>query len=252
MPAKALEGNQFFRKGSRTSLTRHELKEQLQHDHFTESVSRTLGYASSHRQRLTQWGIVVAVAAVVIAGAFFVNSHRRALRQKDLQTAFTVLDAQVGPPNEYVKTFATQDEKLRASIKALSLVAAKDAGTREGFFAQYYLGTLKAQKNDVKGAEADLRTVANSGSDSAALAKIALAQLYLSSKRTSEAQELLRSIVNKPTDLVSKAQAEVLLAQLDASANPQQAKQILQKLKSSNADPAVGRAADELSAQLAK
>jgi hypothetical protein len=84
------------------------------------------------------------------------------------------------------------------------------------------------------------------------LAKIALAQLYLSSKRTSEAQQLLRSLVNKPTDLVSKGQAEVLLAQLDASANPQQAKQIIQKLKTSSTDPAVGRAADELSAQLAK
>ncbi len=233
-------------------MTRHELKEQLQHDHFTESVSRTLDYASTHRQRLTQWGIVVAIAAVVIAGAFFISSHRRALREQDLQNAFAVLDAQVGPPSDYSKTFATQEQKLQASIKALAQVAAKDAGTREGFFAQYYLGTLKAQRNDIKGAEADLSTVAKSGSDSAALAKIALAQLYLSSKRTSEAQQLLRSLVNKPTDLVSKGQAEVLLAQLDASANPQQAKQIIQKLKNSSTDAAVGRAADELSAQSAK
>jgi predicted negative regulator of RcsB-dependent stress response len=233
-------------------LTRHELKEQLQHDTFTESVSRTLVYASTHRQRLIQWGIVVVIAAVVIAGAFFINSHRRALREQDLQAAFAVLDAQVGPPSEYGKTFPAQNAKLQASIKALAQVAAKDAGTREGFFARYYLGTLKAQNNDLKGAEADLSTVAKSGSDSAALAKIALAQLYLSSKRTSEAQELLRSLVNKPTDLVSKAQAEVLLAQLDASVHPQQAKQIIQKLKSSSTDPAVGRAADELSAQLAK
>jgi predicted negative regulator of RcsB-dependent stress response len=233
-------------------LTRHELKEQLQHDTFTESVSRTLGYASSHRQRLTQWGIVVAIAAVLFAGAFYINSHRRALRERDLQSAFAVLDAQVGPPSEYGKTFPTQEAKLQASIKALGQVAAKDAGTREGFFALYYLGTLKAQNNDSKGAVADLQTVAKSVSDSAPLAKIALAQLYISSKRTSEAQELLRSLVNKPTDLVSKGQAEVLLAQLDASANPQQAKQIIQKLKSSNADPAVGRAADELSAQLVK
>jgi predicted negative regulator of RcsB-dependent stress response len=188
----------------------------------------------------------------LFAGALFINSHRRALREQDLQAAFAVLDAQVGPPSEYGKTFPAQNAKLQASIKALAQVAAKDAGTREGFFARYYLGTLKAQNNDLKGAEADLSTVAKSGSDSAALAKIALAQLYLSSKRTSEAQELLRSLVNKPTDLVSKAQAEVLLAQLDASVHPQQAKQIIQKLKSSSTDPALGRAADELSAQLTK
>jgi predicted negative regulator of RcsB-dependent stress response len=233
-------------------LTRHELKAQLQHDQFAESVSHALTYASSHKQRFVQSGIVAAVLVIIAVAAVWFNSYRRSLREQDLQSAFNILDAQVGPPNEYVKTFATQDQKLQASIKVLSDVAAKDAGTREGFLAQYYLGTLKAQKNDLKGAEADLRTVANSGSDSAALAKIALAQLYIQSKRTAEAQDLLRSLVNKPTDLISKSQAQVLLAQLDAGVNPQQSKEILQRLKTSNPDPAVTRAADQLSAELAK
>jgi predicted negative regulator of RcsB-dependent stress response len=233
-------------------LTRHELKEQLQHDQFTDSVSTALGYARSHKQRLAQWGTIVALLGILAIAALWFNSYRRAGREQDLQAAFTVLDAQVGPKNEYVKTFATQDEKTAASIKALAQVAAKDAGTREGYLAQYYLGTLKAQKGDMKGAEADLRTVAASRSQSAALAKIALAQLYIASKRTSEAQDLLRSIVNKPTDLVSKGQAEVLLAQLMSQTNPAEAKRILQRLKTPGTDPAVTRAADQLSAQLNK
>ncbi len=233
-------------------MTRHELKEQLQHDHFSDSVSNALNYASSHKQRLIQWGVAAAIALIVIVGVIWFNSYRRSLREQDLQAAFTILDAQVGPPNDYVKTFATQDEKTQASMKALAHVAAKDAGTREGSLAQYYLGTLKAQKGDSRGAETDLRAVADSGTDSAALAKIALAQLYISSKRTSDAQALLRSLVNKPTDLVSKSQAEVLLAQLDQTVNPKQSKEILQRLKASNPDPAVSRAADQLSTQLAK
>jgi len=233
-------------------LTRHELKDQVQHDQFTDSVSTALNYASSHRQRFIHWGVTAAVVAILIAGAIWFNSYRRAQRERDLQAVFSVLDAQVGPHNDYVKTFATQDEKLQASIKALSGVVAKDGGTREGYLAQYYLGTLKVQKNDAKGAEADLRAVASSSSDSAALAKIALAQLYIASKRTADAQNLLRSLVNKPTDLVSKSQAEVLMAQLVSSVNPQEAKHILQGLKTPNASPAVTRAADQVSAQLTK
>ncbi len=233
-------------------MTRHELKDQVQHDQFTDSVSTALNYASSHRQRFIHWGVTAAVVAILIAGAIWFNSYRRAQRERDLQAVFSVLDAQVGPHNDYVKTFATQDEKLQASIKALSGVVAKDGGTREGYLAQYYLGTLKVQKNDAKGAEADLRAVASSSSDSAALAKIALAQLYIASKRTADAQNLLRSLVNKPTDLVSKSQAEVLMAQLVSSVNPQEAKHILQGLKTPNASPAVTRAADQVSAQLTK
>ena len=233
-------------------MTRHELKEQLEHDQFTESVSSALEYASAHQQNLIRWGIVAGVAVLLVAAAVWFNSYRRAQRQRDLQAAFAIVDAQVGPPNEYSKTFATQDEKNRASIKALSDVVAKDGGTAEGYLAQYYLGTLKAQQGDLKGAESDLSKVASSGTDSAALAKIALAQVYLSTNRTSQAQELLRALVNKPTDLVSKGQAQILLAQIDASANPQQARQILQTLKGPKTDPAVSRAADQLSAQIAK
>ncbi len=233
-------------------MTRHELKEQLQHDQFTDSVSYALHYASSHKQRLTQAAILAVIAAAIAGCLFWFNAHRRTLRQQDLQKALVTVDAQVGPPNEYAKTFATQDEKTKASIKALAAVVAKDGGTREGFFAQYYLGTLKAQNNDSKGAESDLRAVANSGSESAPLAKIALAQLYIASKRTSEAQELLRSLVNKPTDLVSKSQAQILLAQTDATANPAEAKKILQQLKASKEDPAVTRAAEQLASQLTK
>lgn len=233
-------------------MTRHELKEQLEHDQFTETVSSALEYATSHKQRLMQWAIVAGIVVVLVIAAVWFNSYRRGQRQRDLQAAFAILDAQVGPPSEYAKTFATQEEKTRASIKALSDVVAKDGGTAEGDLAQYYLGTLKAQQGDLKGAEADLSKVASSRSESAALAKIALAQVYLATNRTAKAQEVLRSLVNKPTELVSKAQAQILLAQAEATVNPKEAKQILQSLQGPKTDPAVSRAANQVLAELAK
>ena len=167
--------------------------------------------------------------------------------------ALSVLQAQVGPPSEYAKTFLTEEVKQQAALKALSGIVAKYSGTREGLIAQYYRGTLKAQRDDLNGAQSDLRVVADSRSECAPLAKIALAQLFAGQKKTGEAQNLLRSIVNAPTDLVSKAQAQILLAELDQTVNPREAKDILKSIeKADRQRPAVTRAADEVSAQLSK
>jgi len=235
-------------------LTRHELKEQLQHDHFTDAVSHVFTYTQTHRQQVTRWVITGLVILVIAGGAFWYASYRSSVRQRDLQAAFDVLETPLATANPSAegKTFPSDQAKRDASMKALADVVAKDGGTREGFVAQYYLGTLKAQNGDSKGAEADLQAVANSSSQCAPLAKIALAELYAGQNRTSEAQNLLREIINKPAELVSKAQAQILLARLEGSTNPQEAKKILQSLKKPNQDPAVARAADQISAQLAK
>jgi lipopolysaccharide biosynthesis regulator YciM len=230
-------------------LTRHELKEQLQHDHFTDAVSGAVIYARDHRQNVTRWAIGLGIALIVAGAAIWYSTYRNSLRQQDLENAFAVLEAPVGAPSQLGKTFATQDAKNKASMKVLQDLVAKDGGTRQGLIAQYYLGTVKAAQQDAKGAEADLQNVANSSSECAPLAKIALAQIYAGQNKTQQAQALLREIINKPTDLVSKAQAEILLAHLDATSNPQEAKKLLQSL-SAEKDPAVARAASQISAQL--
>lgn len=232
-------------------MTRHELKEQLQHDHFTDAVSGVVIYARSHREKVIRWSIVLGIVLILGGGAFWYATYRNAVRQQDLQDAFAILEAPVGAPSQLGKNFATQDEKTQASIKALQDVVAKDGGTRQGLIAQYYLGTLKAAKQDAKGAENDLQAVANSSSECAPLAKIALAQIYSGENRMREAQALLRDIISKPTDLVSKAQAEILLAHLDETSNPQEAKKLLQSLRAET-DPAVTRAVQQISSQLNK
>ena len=164
-------------------MTRHELKEQLQHDQFTDAVSGALGYARAHRQNVIRGAIALVVVLLLLGGGYWYFSHQRSLRQQDLGAALTVVDTPVGPPNDYGKTFPTEEAKQTAARQALSGVVSKYPGSREGLIAQYYLGTLKAQANDAKGAEADLHTVADSTSEVAPLARIALAQVYLSEKK---------------------------------------------------------------------
>jgi lipopolysaccharide biosynthesis regulator YciM len=200
---------------------------------------------------LIQWGIAAGVVLALGCGIWWYMSYQRSLRQQDLSAALSIMDASVGPSNDYAKTYATEDAKQQALIQALSGVVKKDAGSREGRIAQYYLGALKARTNDVKGAESDLRAVADSKSETSPLAKIALAQLYVGQNRLAEAQGLLRSLINSPTDLVSKAQAQILLAQLTQTTDPKESKAVLQSIdKTARQRAAVSRAAETLSAQL--
>jgi Tetratricopeptide repeat-like domain len=232
-------------------LTRHELKEQLQHDRFTDTVSDVVGYAASHRQQLIRW-VTIGVLVLVIAGAaFFYAKYRSSVREQDLDHAFAIADRPVGPGAPGANPFPTEDAKNQALMKAFSNVVAKDAGSSEGLIAQYYLGTLKAKKGDLKGAESDLSRVADSSVRVAPLAKIALAELYAGDNNMSQARSLLQSLIDKPTDLVSKAQAQILLARLEQNTNPQQAKKLLQSVTAESKDPVISRVAQQVSTEIA-
>jgi hypothetical protein len=234
-------------------LTRHELKEQLSHDQFTDSVANVVNYTATHRNQVIRWVILGLAVLALVVGVLWYNSSRRAARQADLQAALAVVEAPVGANGTSGKTFSTQSEKNKAAEKALSEVMAKNGDSREGMIAQYYLGTLKAQDGDAKSAETNLQKVANSSSEVSSLARIALAELYAGQNRTSEAQTFLRQLINKPDNLVSKSQAELLLAQLLASSNPAESQKLIQGLKKApGQSQAVTRAADQIAGQSGK
>ena len=233
-------------------MTRHELKEQLQHDRFTDTVSEVVSYAGSHRQELIRWVIVCVAVLVIAGGAFWYAKYRQSLREQDLNRAFAVADRPVAPAAPGVSNFPTQDAKDQAAMKAFSDVVAKDSGSDEALIAQYYLGTLKAKKGDTKGAEAALTPVANSSVSVAPLAKVALAQMYSGEKKITQARTLLQSLIDKPSALVSKPQAQILLAQLEQSTNPKQAQKLLQSATAESKDPVVDRIAQQVSSQIKK
>lgn len=229
-------------------MTRHELKDQLQHDRFSDAVSGAVVYASSHRKNLIRGAIALGVIGIIVGVALWYSSYRRSIRRDALETALVVAQAPVGQASQSGKSYPTEQAKQDASIKALSEVVTKYGGSEEGSIAEYYLGTVKAQKGDSKGAEQDLKAVADSGNEFAPLAKVALSQLYASENRMADAEALLRGIANKGSDLVSKAQANVLLAQLYQTTKPQEAKKLLQSLKSDK-DPAVQNAVQQISGE---
>lgn len=232
-------------------LTRHELKDQIQHDGFTDAVSSAVVFTSKHRRSLIRLAIAVVVVAVIVAAALWYASSQRAVRQQDLEAALIVAQAPVGASNQGGMSYPTQDAKNQASLKALSEVISKHGGSNEGLVAQYYRGTVEANMGNTSAAQSDLKTVANSSSQFASLAKVALAQIDAGENRLANAQTILQGLGKKGSDLVSKAQAEIMLAQMLQTTDPKKSKDILQSLKNDK-DPAVARTVTQLAGEQAR
>lgn len=164
-------------------------------------------------------------------------------RQQALNAALLISNGNVGengPPGAL--TFPTQDAKDKAEIKAFNELAQKYPGTEVGAIAVYHLGTLAADKGNMTEAEKYLKQAAGGPKVYASLAKLALARIYGATKRLPEAENLMRSLIDHPTILVSKEEAIVALAEIEAANNkPEEARKLLEPLRTQRS--AVSRAA---------
>jgi hypothetical protein len=228
-------------------LTRKGLKQ----DKFALEVGHTVDYLGEHRKKVILYGSIALVVLAMAVGWFYYNKSQHANRQRELTAAMALMNAPVGPTAVpgYV-TFQTADLRNRAAVKALTNLATKSAGSEEGTIARYYLGTLAVSQGRLDEAVKHLSDAAISGNQAyASLAKLALADVYSVQNKTADAEKLLRSLMDNPTILVSKEEATITLARLLASTRPEEARKLLDPLRS--APGAVGRAATTAYTELA-
>lgn len=222
-----------------------QLREQIKHDRFVEEVSHTVEYLSGHRDLVKKWGgVAAAVLVAVLAGWFYMNSQKSA-RQEDIRKAYAVADASVGEQPGPGQHFKTQAEKDAAILKAFNEVAAKHAGTREGYIAMMHAAEAACDQGKEADCETAFRKIADgSDADMSALAKLSLATLYSGQGKQDQAEALLRQLVDRPTALVSKEQAQITLARTISRTKPADARKILETLQKDGADrPGVSRTA---------
>ncbi len=230
-------------------LTRKELKS----DKFALEVQHSVEYVSEHRQQLVRWGGIGAGVLIVIAAIFFYRSHQHTVRQEALHAAMLNQNSQVGQaPNEFVVAYATEAERQSAINKSFTEVAAKYAGTDEGNIAEFFLGTNAADKGNLAEAGRRLKIVTDSGNkEYGSLAKLSLAQVYASQGKQADGEKLIQSVIDNPTQLVSKESATIELAQLIKNSDPQRARKLLEPLRSSPR-PNISRAAVTTLGELSK
>ncbi len=213
-------------------LTRKELKS----DRFALEVQHSVEYVSEHRRQLLRWGAIGAVAALLIAGGFVYRNYQRGVRHEKLSAAIEIMNATIGPaPSPYVVAFPTTADRDKAFTKAFTELAAKYPGTDEGVLAEFYLGANAADQGNIDEAAKHYKIAADAGNAVySSMAKLSLAQIYAAQGKVADGEKLIQSVIDHPTELVSKDAATIALAQLIAPTDPARARKLLEPLRGSS------------------
>ncbi len=220
-------------------------------DPFASEVRLGYDFLTTHRPAMIRYGSIAGILLVLGAAFYFYRQHESEIRQDLLTKALIVNQGTVGgQPNPIAPSFPTQAEKDKAVQKAFGDLAAKYPGTPEGTVAEYVLASQAADKGDMAQAAKRMKDVVdNGGGPYVSLAKISLAKIYASEGKTAEAETLVRSLVAKPSVLVSKDAATLELAEIVAPKNPKEAKALLSPLRGSDRS-AISKAAMDAYIQL--
>jgi predicted negative regulator of RcsB-dependent stress response len=228
-------------------LTRKELKS----DKFALEVQHSVEYVAEHRRQMIQWAVPAVAAVLIVIGIFYYRSYQHNVRQEALHSTMLIQNSTVGPSqSEYVVSFPTPDARQTAVVKAWRDLAAKYSGTQEGDIAEFFLGTNAADTGNLPEAAKHFRAAIDSGSGPyASEAKLALAQVYAAQGKLNDGVQLIQSVIDHPTVMISKDAAILALADLIKISDPKRARALVEPLRTSTRS-AVSKAAITLDSTL--
>jgi predicted negative regulator of RcsB-dependent stress response len=208
-------------------------RKELKHDKFVEQVGHTVEYAAEHRAQFVRYGVIALAVVVLAAGFYFYRNYQHSNRQAALQDALRIQNAQIGEAgNEFFAAFPTEAARDAAKEKKWKEFVAKYDGSDEGAIGYFYLATIYADRGNVAEAEKYFKeAIADGGAPYASQAKLSLAELYNASGRRQDAEKILRELIDNPTVMVSKEQATIALARVLAPNKPEEARKLLEPLR---------------------
>jgi predicted negative regulator of RcsB-dependent stress response len=219
-------------------------RKDLKSDKFAQEVTHTFEFVSEHRNEVVRYGAIALGVIAVAAIIFFYIRHQDTVREEALAQALRIDLANVGanPNQPAAMSFPTAEEKEKAREKAFAELAAKYHGSQEGSIAAMYLASDAADKGSLADAEKRYRDIMDSAPKAyAALARMALVEVYKAEGKTADAEKLLREQIANPTATVSKEQATIQLAVLQAKTDPCAARKALEPMRTDRT--AISRAA---------
>ena len=226
-------------------------RRQLKEDKFAETAQGAALWATGHRQTVVWTVGLVLVAVLATAGVIAWRGRQSDRGNTDLAGALRTFNAQLAPAGTPAEdgggpSFTNIADRAKAAEKQFGAVADNYSSVAPGRIARYMRGIALTQAGDKAGAEKELKTAANfSDKDVASLAKMALASMYRASNRTPEAIAIYKELTDHPTATVSKVQAQLALADVYETTDPQQAALIYQQLQKENPQSPAGQVAGQ-------
>ena len=214
--------------------TRHALKQ----DRLADATRTGLGWFQENRSRVIRAGVAAVICLTVVIIALVVLAKRSAAADLAFGEAMDTYNsplAQPGqptPPGE--KVFATSAARATLANQQFVQIANQYGLFESGKTARYFAGLTAIDLGQTGAAETYLTKVAG-GYDAAlaSLAKLALANLYQQTNRSSQAVVLYNQLIAKPTNTVPADAARLGLASVYEKTNPAEANKIYALLKSS-------------------
>ena len=201
---------------------RAEARHQLKQDRFSRATmhaaEQTVHWTVEHKGKLVIAGVVVLVVIAAALGAWYYTERQDERASVDFGKALQTFDTPVRPAGMPAQpdypSFASAKERATEAHKQFQDLVNKYPYTHVAHFSRYFLGVTSAQLGDNAAAERELKTVADyHDRDLSGLAKLALAGVYRDTKRTKDAVDLYKQLMEKPSRTVSKAAAEFQLAE---------------------------------------
>jgi tetratricopeptide (TPR) repeat protein len=224
----------------------HQTKEALKHDQFVDTTKHGIEWASENRSSVIVTGsIILGAILILVAGIIFYN-NRSIAASAAFGNAMQTYQSPIAAPGQQVppgmKTYPDVVTRAKAANALFMATADKYGMTTDGRNARYFGGLSYIEAGENQSAENTLKQVSDSwNSDVAALAKLALAQLYRQTGRAPQAIEIYNQLTAKPTTTVSAGTAQLQLAELyEAQNQPDAAKKIYAQLKDKDAKGAAG------------
>lgn len=224
--------------------TRHALKQ----DKFATATASGLDWLQENRRNtIISVVAVVVLLAIIITSAIVYDSrssHAQELFGQAMDIYNTPLAVPGQPTEPGLTTYPTSAARAKAANPLFVKLADKYGWQKTGDNAEYFAGLTYQEMGQTANAEKELEKAAGShDSGLSALAKMALAGIYRQTGRDSQAVDLYREVIKKPTTTVPAAEAKLQLAGLYESTNPAEAKKLYAEVKDQNKTTVAGQIA---------
>ena len=221
-----------------------------------EAAEKTVHWSQEHQSKIIAAVIaVVVIGAIAFGGWYYINSQDEKA-SLELSVAVRTLETPLRPAGTPAQpdlpSYESATERATAARKQFQAIADKYSSTHTGKMARYLVGVTSAQLGDNATAERNLQESASStDSQLESLGKIALASVYRSENKDSQAVDLYKQLIDKPTELVSKVTSQLELASFyESRQQADDAKKLYEQIQKDNPQSEAGSMAQRRLAEL--
>lgn len=201
----------------KTHLTRRELVKQ---DEFLVSVTGTWEFLQEHRREILIGLGSLVVIVLSVWGITWYMRNRQVVSNEEISQAIQIYNSPLitekmtAPLGPNQRVFATAQEKYSKAEQEFARLSRKYSGQLIGETANYYEALCKYNLGNTSRAIQQLEGLTKGAAHGEvdALAKYALAEIYVAQKNTTQVTNLLQQLIDHPTLTVPKVTAMLALA----------------------------------------